>query len=222
MRTRIKICGLTRPQDMEAVVDAGVDAVGLVFYANSPRHLNIQQARLLTKNLPPFVVTVGLFVNAELPVIASVLDQVQLTCLQLHGDETPETCALIHERHHLPIIRAARVSSDLDLDKFADVFIRQAGCAAILLDTWTAHYGGSGKVFDWSLIPTRWLDGQRPRLILSGGLHAGNVGHAIRHIRPDAVDTSSGVEGENKGCKDIERIHAFVRAVRMADIESNT
>ena len=217
MHTRIKICGITQPQDIDVVVSAGVDAIGLVFYSRSPRFVDVQQAQLLVRQLPPFVNIVGLFVNAEWTEIAAILDQIQLTYLQLHGDETPETCALIRERSRLPVLRAARVTPALNLDQFADSFVRQAGCSAILLDAWSAHYGGTGKRFDWSLIPAHWLTGWRPKLILSGGLNADNVVPAIQSIRPDAVDVSSGVENGIKGHKDADRIQAFVQAVRTAD-----
>lgn len=217
MHTRIKICGMTRPQDIEAAVNAGVEAIGLVFYRGSPRSVDIRQAQSLIRQLPPFVSIVGLFVNAEWTEIAAILDQIQLSYLQLHGDETPETCALIRECSHLPVLRAARVTPELNLDQFADSFIRQAGCSAILLDAWSTHYGGTGKQFDWSLIPAHWMTGPRPKLILSGGLNAENVVQAIQSIRPDAVDVSSGVENSIKGHKDSDRIRAFVQAVRIAD-----
>ena len=221
MHTRIKICGMTRSEDIEVAVSAGVDAIGLVFYSRSPRFVDICQVQSLIRQLPPFVSIVGLFVNAEWTEIAAVLDQIQLTYLQLHGDETPETCALIRERFHLPVLRAAHVTPELNLDQFADSFVRQAGCSAILLDAWSAHYGGTGKRFDWSLIPAHWLTGPRPKLILSGGLNADNVVQAIQSIRPDVVDVSSGVESDIKGHKDADRIQAFVQAVRTADAVQN-
>lgn len=222
MHTRIKICGITRPQDIEVAVNAGVDAIGLVFYSRSPRFVDPRQAQLLVRQLPPFVSIVGLFVNAAWPEIAGVLDQIPLTCLQLHGDETPQTCALIRERAHLPVLRAARVTPELNLEHFADNFVRQAGCSAILLDAWSAQYGGTGKQFDWSLIPASWKTGLRPKWILSGGLNADNVMRAIQSVRPDAVDVSSGVESGIKGHKDAEQIHTFVQAVRRADAALNS
>ncbi|MDR1648167.1 MAG: phosphoribosylanthranilate isomerase [Zoogloeaceae bacterium] len=199
---RIKMCGFTRAEDVDAAVAVGADALGFVFYPQSPRHVTTEVAARLVRRLPPFVLAVGLFVNAKEREIEAVLASVPLNLLQFHGDETPEDCA----RWQCPWIRAARVRPGLDLIRYAEAF---SGARALLLDSFSkTAYGGSGKSFDWALIP--------PALplpiILSGGLDAENVGEAIQRVRPAAVDVSSGVEA--KGIKDAARMVAFVRAVR--------
>ncbi len=204
-RTRIKICGLTRPEDVRAAVAAGADAVGLVFYPPSPRALSFDRAAELVALLPPFVTAVGLFVNPAPSFVAEACARVPLQLLQFHGDETDAECA----RHGLPWIKAARMRPGVDLVEFA---ASHPGARGILLDAFVEGYGGGGKVFDWSLIPAG-LD--RP-IILSGGLDAANVADAVRHVRPWAVDVSSGVEFA-KGIKDAAKIAAFVAGVRNAD-----
>ncbi|WP_349604140.1 MULTISPECIES: phosphoribosylanthranilate isomerase [Cupriavidus] len=227
-RTRIKICGLTREDDVRAAVDAGADAIGLVFYPKSPRYVDVARAAALAEAAGPFVAVTGLFVNADLEDIAHVAERVPLTLLQLHGDETPQFCTQASQRCRLPFLRAARVRQGLDLVEFADQY-RDA--AALLLDAFVEGYGGGGHVFDWTLIPPAWLPptppvtapatgnpnaSGAPRIVLSGGLNAQNVAGAIEHVRPYAVDVSSGVEAA-KGVKDHARIAAFVRAVRSAE-----
>jgi len=206
--TRIKICGITREQDIHAAVYAGADAIGLVFYDKSPRAVSVQRAAQLLAELPPFVTTVGLFVDAEEKFVRGVLDAVPLDVLQFHGDETPEACA----RYGRPWLKAIRVRPGLDLLQCA---ARYAGAQALLLD---AHVqgvpGGTGATFDWSLIP----EGLSRPVILSGGLHRGNVADAIAQVRPYAVDVSSGVEVE-KGIKDAARIAAFVNEVNRIDVQ---
>ncbi len=204
-RTRIKICGLTRPEDVRAAVAAGADAVGLVFYPPSPRALSFDRAAELVALLPPFVTAVGLFVNPAPSFVAEACARVPLQLLQFHGDETDAECA----RHGLPWIKAARMRPGVDLVEFA---ASHPGARGILLDAFVEGYGGGGKVFDWSLIPAG-LD--RP-IILSGGLDVANVADAVRHVRPWAVDVSSGVEFA-KGIKDAAKIAAFVAGVRNAD-----
>ncbi len=204
-RTRIKICGLTRPEDVRAAVAAGADAVGLVFYPPSPRALSFDRAAELVALLPPFVTAVGLFVNPAPAFVAEACARVPLQLLQFHGDETDAECA----RHGLPWIKAARMRPGVDLVEFA---ASHPGARGILLDAFVEGYGGGGKVFDWSLIPAG-LD--RP-IILSGGLDVANVADAVRHVRPWAVDVSSGVEFA-KGIKDAAKIAAFVAGVRNAD-----
>ncbi len=204
-RTRIKICGLTRPEDVRAAVAAGADAVGLVFYPPSPRALSFDRAAELVALLPPFVTAVGLFVNPAPSFVAEACARVPLQLLQFHGDETDAECA----RHGLPWIKAARMRPGVDLVEFA---ASHPGARGILLDAFVEGYGGGGKVFDWSLIPAG-LD--RP-IILSGGLDAANVADAVRLVRPWAVDVSSGVEAA-KGIKDAAKIAAFVAGVRNAD-----
>lgn len=204
-RTRIKICGLTRAEDVRAAVAAGADAIGLVFYPSSPRFVPFERAAELAALVPPFVTTVGLFVNADPAYVQRALAQVPLQLLQFHGDETEAQCAI----HGRPWIKAARVRAGVDLVEFA---ASHPSAAGLLLDAFVEGYGGGGKVFDWSLIPERL---GRP-LILSGGLDPENVGEAVRRVRPWAVDVSSGVES-GKGIKDAARIAAFVAGVRNAD-----
>ncbi len=204
-RTRIKICGLTRPEDVDAAVAAGADAIGFVFYPKSPRYVTPEQAAALVRRLPPFVMAVGLFVNETPARLAASLEQVPLNLLQFHGDESPADCS----RWGRPYIRAARVQPGLDLVQYAADF---GGARALLLDAFVEGYGGGGHVFDWRLIPPQ-LD---LPVILSGGLNPDNVGDAVRRVRPVAVDVSSGVEAA-KGIKDHQRMADFVAAVRAAD-----
>jgi phosphoribosylanthranilate isomerase len=204
-RTRIKICGLTREADLDAAVDAGADAVGLVFFDKSPRHLSLAQAGALAARLPAFVTPVGLFVNASADEIARAVDLIPNLVLQFHGDETPARCGEARR----PYLRAARVAPGFDLLDFA---VQYPDAQAILLDAHVEGYGGGGKVFDWSLIPPHV---PRP-VVLSGGLHAGNVIEGILRVRPWAVDVSSGVEAA-KGIKDAAAIRRFCEAVREAD-----
>ncbi len=206
LRTRIKICGLTRAEDVDAAVALGADAIGFVFYPPSPRYVAPAQAAALARRLPPFVTAVGLFVNASRLEVAEVCAQVPLTLLQFHGDESPADCA----GHGLPWMKAARVQPGLDLVEFA---LRYPGAKAILLDAFVEGYGGGGKVFDWSVIPKELA----PRVVLSGGLNAQNVAEALLRVGPVAVDVSSGVELA-RGIKDVDRMSAFVAAVREADL----
>lgn len=207
-RTRIKICGLTREQDVDAAVAAGADALGFVFYPPSPRNVTPRRAAQLVARIPAFVTTVGLFVNESPAAITATLAEVPLDLLQFHGDETPEFCAAFHR----PWIKAARVKAGLDLLEYSRVFAGAAGISGLLLDAHVEGFGGGGQVFDWSLIP--------PSLplpvILSGGLHPGNVAEAVRRVRPWAVDVSSGVESA-KGIKDMRKITEFIVGVRDAD-----
>lgn len=205
MKTRIKICGLTREADVDAAVAAGADAIGFVFYPPSPRYVTPERAAELARRVPPFVDVVGLFVNASAEEIGATCASVPLNLLQFHGDETPAFCGSFAR----PWLRAARVRPGLDLVEFARSYSDARG---LLLDAFVEGYGGGGHVFDWTLIPP----GLPGHLVLSGGLHADNVGDAIRRVRPVAVDVSSGVEA-GKGIKDHDKIAAFVAAVRAAD-----
>ena len=207
-RTRIKICGLTREADVDAAVQAGADAVGFVLYDKSPRHVSLARAAELAKRLPPFVTPVGLFVNASDAEVAAACAAIPQLLLQFHGDETPAQC----DRARRPYLRAARVESGFDLLDFATRF---AHAQAILLDAHVEGYGGGGKVFDWSLIQSA----VPLPVVLSGGLHAGNVATGILQVRPWAVDVSSGVE-VSKGIKDAAEIRRFCDAVREADARS--
>lgn len=205
-RTRIKICGITRTEDLNAAVVAGADAIGFVFYPPSPRFLTAGQAAMLARQVPPFVTRVGLFVNAEATTVRATLAQVPIDLLQFHGDEDAHYC----EQFGRPYIKAARVKPGLDLLEFARAF---PGAQGLLFDTWVEAYGGAGQSFDWSLIP----ENLPLPMVLSGGLHAGNIVDAVIKTRPWAVDVSSGVE-LSKGIKDAEKIAAFIAAVRMADV----
>lgn len=203
--TRVKICGITREQDLDAAVAAGADALGFVFYPPSPRFLAKQRAAELVRRLPPFVTSVGLFVDPEPEFVRATLATVALDLLQFQGDESPDFC----EQFGRPYLKVARMRPGLDLVEFARAF---ASARGLLLDAYVEGYGGCGQVFDWSLV-----SGQLPLpVLLAGGLTAENVGGAIRQLRPWAVDVSSGVESA-KGIKDAAKIAAFIAAVKNAD-----
>ncbi|MBI1943325.1 MAG: phosphoribosylanthranilate isomerase [Betaproteobacteria bacterium] len=206
MRTRVKICGITRLEDAQAAAQAGADAIGLVFYPPSPRCLRIEQARALRAALPPYVTPVALFVNPARDEVEAVLEGVRPAMLQFHGEEAPDFCA----QFDVPYVKACRVRPGVDLLEYLRPF---SGAAGWLLDSHVEEYGGVGERFDWSLVPAARA---RP-LILSGGLTRDNVGKAIRRVRPWAVDVSSGVESA-KGIKDAARIAAFIAEVRNADV----
>ncbi|MFF7107028.1 phosphoribosylanthranilate isomerase [Pseudomonas sichuanensis] len=202
---RSKICGITRIEDALAAVEAGADAIGLVFYEKSPRAVDVRKARAIVEALPPFVTTVGLFVNASRCELNEILEVVQLDLLQFHGDESPADC----EGYHRPWIKALRVRPGDDLEAACKLY---AGARGILLDAYVPGIpGGTGEAFDWSLIPQHL---SKP-IILAGGLSADNVAQAIRQVRPYAVDVSGGVE-QAKGIKDAVKIEAFMQAVRQA------
>jgi phosphoribosylanthranilate isomerase len=206
VRTRIKICGITRPADARAAAEAGADAIGLVFYPPSPRYLSAERAVEIRDALPPFVQTVALFVDPDAAQVAQVLGRVRPAMLQFHGDESPAFCA----QFGVPYVKACRVRAGVDLLEYLRAF---SGAAAWLLDSFVEEYGGVGERFDWSLVPARR---DRP-LILSGGLARDNVAEAIRRVRPWGVDVSSGVESA-KGIKDAAKIAAFIAEVRHADV----
>ena len=203
MRTRIKICGITRVEDARIAVDLGADAIGLVFYAASPRKVSLDQAPAIIAAIPPFVTVVGLFVDPAQELVESVLRGCSLSLLQFHGDEAPDFC----RGFGLPYIKAARVRADADLVQYLSRYHAAQGW---LLDAYHDRlYGGTGEPFDWKLIPR---DLARP-VILSGGLTPDNVGAAVRQVRPWAVDVSSGVEAA-KGVKDAAKIAAFISGVK--------
>ena len=217
-RTRIKICGLTREQDIDAAVAAGADAIGFVMYPPSPRHVTLERAAELAHRLPPFVTPVLLFVNASATEIIAACARIPGALLQFHGDESPETCLQVGR----PFLRAARIPLDdnpaagadrFDLIKYAHDY---SAAQAILLDAHVEGYGGGGKTFNWSLLPQN----VNAHLVLSGGLTPANVTDGILQVRPRcktlAVDVSSGVE-VSKGIKSFEKIQQFVAAVRAAD-----
>lgn len=206
MRTRVKICGITRPSDARAAIAAGADALGLVFYPPSPRHVSVEKALEIVDSLPPFVTLVGLFVNADAESIGEVIDRVGINLIQFHGNECPDYC----DDHGRPWIKAVRMKDDLDLTAEARRYNR---AAALLLDSYRPGTpGGTGESFDWSRIPAD-LAG---RIILAGGLDEFNVGEAIRRVHPYAVDVSGGVE-RIKGIKDVDKMNNFLRGVRLAE-----
>lgn len=200
---RIKICGITRVEDALAAARAGADAIGLVFHEASPRAVDIQQASLIVKALPPFVTSVGLFVNAEEVRIRQVLERVPLDMLQFHGDEPDDFC----RRFERPYLKAVRVRPGVDLDSLAGNW---PGASGILLDSYKPGVpGGTGETFDWGLIPAQ----RNWNLVLAGGLSPGNVREAVDLTQPWAVDVSGGVEAA-KGIKDVSKINAFIQEVK--------
>ncbi len=207
MRVRVKICGITRVEDAWAAVQSGADAIGLVFYAPSPRHVEIAQAVEIAKQIPAFVSVVGLFVNAAPEYIQEVSTKVGLDLLQFHGDETPQECAA----YKLPFIKAIRVKTDTNLVQYGKEY---SAAKALLLDTYTEGLaGGTGHVFDWNLIPASIAKS----VILAGGLNENNVALAIKKVQPYAVDVSGGVEMA-KGIKDAAKITAFMQQVYESTI----
>lgn len=210
IRVRIKICGITRPEDAIIAASCGADAIGLVFYKDSPRCIDLEAAARVINSLPPFITKVGVFVEPEEAEVRTVLKHVSLDLLQFHGNESPEFC----RRFDRPYIKAVRMREDVDLTADSK---RYSEAAALLLDSHVAGIpGGTGRVFDWNLIP---VDLDKP-VILAGGLEPGNVGEAIARINPYAVDVSGGVEAE-KGVKDKQKIEAFIRAVNNARENGN-
>ena len=200
---RSKICGITRIEDALAAVEAGAVAIGRGFYAKSPRAVTVQQARAIMAAVPPFVTTVGLFVNASRCELGEILDAVPLDLLQFHGDEAADFC----ESWHRPYIKALRVKAGDDIAAACNAYPSASG---VLLDAYVEGVpGGTGEAFDWSLIPP----GLSKPIILAGGLTPANVAEAIARVRPYAVDVSGGVE-QGKGIKDHARIRAFMQAVR--------
>lgn len=207
MRTRVKICGITRVEDALEAINQGADAIGLVFYTKSPRNVSATKAAEIVSSIPAFVTVVGLFVDAEPAFIHEVLSVVNLDLLQFHGDEIPSAC----RQYSLPYMKAIRVKSDTNLVQYATDY---ADAKALLLDAFAEGVpGGTGLVFDWSLIPQNLT----LPIVLAGGLNAENVGLAIEQVRPYAVDVSGGVEA-SKGIKDVAKIAAFMRGVSNATL----
>lgn len=208
MRTRVKICGITRPDDALAAARAGADAVGLVFYAKSPRAVTIAEAQAVARALPPFVTTVGLFVDAAPDDIREVLRSVPLDRLQFHGNERPDQCRV----YGRPYVKAVRMRETTDLTAVARSYHDAAG---LLVDTYVEGVpGGTGRAFDWSHLPSSL---GRP-LILAGGLTPDNVAEAVSRVQPWAVDVSGGVESA-PGVKDAARIEAFIRGVNSVRLD---
>jgi phosphoribosylanthranilate isomerase len=207
MPVAVKICGITRMADGLAAAQAGAHAIGFIFYPKSPRYVDPGHAAEIARRLPPFVTTVGVFVDPAAAFVDEVLRAIPLGLLQFHGDEDPSFCGAFR----VPYIKAVRVRKGVDLLQYAARFTNSAG---LLLDAFVdGQYGGTGEGFDWSLLPSNL---SLP-VILSGGLDATNVAEAIRGVRPWAVDVSSGVEID-KGIKDPDKIVAFMRGVRNADV----
>ena len=211
-RTRVKICGLIRRDDALAAVDLGADALGLVFYAASPRAVSIAQAQEVIRELPSRVTVVALFVNAAESEIRAVLDSVRIDLLQFHGDETPQDCA----RYGVPYIKAVRMREDVDLFEIERVYGSASG---LLLDSYQSGVaGGTGMAFDWTRVPKGSKRLTKP-IILAGGLAPDNVAGAIRQVRPYAVDVSGGVESA-KGIKDAAKMAAFIQGVNSVNSNS--
>lgn len=209
MRTRIKFCGITRAEDAAFAAELGVDAIGLVFYSGSPRHVTIPQAVEIVANLPAFVSVVGLFVNEQESVIRDVLDKVQIDCLQFHGDEPPEACRLYEKRY----IKAVRMRENTNV---LSITRRYNDADGLLLDAYHPDVkGGTGDRFDWGMIPEISL----LPIILAGGLEASNVRIAIKEVNPYALDVSSGIES-GKGIKNKAKMTAFINAVRQGDLRT--
>lgn len=208
MRIRTKICGITRVEDALVAAQAGVDAIGLVFYAKSPRAVSVAQAQRIIAALPPFVSTVGLFVNASRVEINAVLDELPLDVLQFHGDEVPADC----EGFARPYFRALRMQPGVDIAARAAQYTHAQG---ILLDAWVPGiHGGTGERFDWAQIPSSLA---KP-LILAGGLNADNVTQAMQQVQPWALDISGGVES-SPGIKDADKMRKFLYAVQMKNAQ---
>lgn len=202
MRTRVKICGITRLEDAMVAARLGADAIGLVFYDDSPRTVSAQEAQVIIADLPPLVTVVGLFVNPSPQFVASVLHRIPLDLLQFHGEEAPSECSCYGK----PYIKAIHMRKGVDLNMEAEKY---ASARGLLLDTYHRHLpGGTGQQFDWGLVPK----GLKKHIILAGGLKPDNVWQVITSIRPFAVDVSSGVEID-KGIKDHEKMAAFIRGV---------
>lgn len=215
MRTRVKICGLTRPQDVQAAVQAGADAIGLVFYPGSKRAVTLEQARQLRQDVPAFVNVVALFVNADPDYVRAVIEHVQPDLLQFHGDESPETCMVYGHRY----MRAFRIGGpQMDTAENVLTIVQDyPDAAAWLFDTYSAGYGGSGVAFDHRLLAAVQASGQARPIVLAGGLDSASIGDAMHQSRPYAVDVSSGVE-DSPGIKNEQRIRSFIQAVHDADV----
>ena len=216
VRTRIKICGITNQQDLRLVVAAGADALGFVFYPPSPRYVRSELASELIASMPPFVTSVGLFVNTSVDELRAIVEKAPVQLLQFHGDETPEQCQQLAAAVNRPFIRAFRVKTDTSPQDLLECEAQYRAASplfqGLLLDTFVESFGGSGKVFDWSLIPKELA----PRVVLSGGLSVQNATDAVACVRPYAVDISSGVE-LSRGIKDQLKVQTFINAVRLAD-----
>ncbi len=207
MRTRIKLCGFKTEDTVRAATWAGADAVGFVFYPPSPRHIEVAQAGQLVRCLGAWQTPVALFVNPQADFVNSVISEIPNVLLQFHGDESPQFC----DSFRRPYIKAIRMKADVNLLKESEKF---HAAQALLVDSWSEAYGGTGHTFDWSLLPK--AGELKQALVLSGGLDASNVEQAIHGLRPYGVDVSSGIESA-RGVKSIEKIEMFCKAVQKAD-----
>ncbi len=206
MRTRVKICGFTRSDDAVVAANLGVDAIGLVFYPPSPRHVSIEQAKKIVQALPAFISVVALFVDEQETQIRTVLEQLPIDCLQFHGEESAEVC----RQYNKPYMKALRVKPELDIMAAADEY---QDAAALLLDAYHPGIkGGSGSQFDWNLIP----ENCPLPVVLAGGLQVENARQAVETVKPYALDVSSGVES-SKGIKDVAKMAAFIQAIKEGD-----
>jgi len=209
-RTRIKFCGITRESDALDAVALGADALGFVFHPPSPRHVTPERAKAIVARLPPFVSAVGLFVDVALEEVRAIVADVQLDAVQFHGEESPAYC----RAYGGPYLKAVRLESGLSLQAAAADY---ADARALLLDSFHPQLaGGTGQAFDWSLIPAE----RGKPIVLAGGLDAANVAHAIRSVRPYAVDVSGGIE-RAKGIKDYDKMQAFVAEVLAVEREQS-
>ena len=207
-RVRVKICGITRPADGVMVAQAGADAIGLVFYQQSQRFVSVENANRIIRELPPFISTVGLFVNSTASEIRSVLSYVNLDILQFHGEERPEDCSQFGK----PWLKAIRMQAGVNLPKLAEDYAHSSG---LLLDSYVpGQAGGTGQTFDWNTVSK----GLKKPVILAGGLHSANVKEAILKLSPYAVDVSTGVESDI-GIKESIKVAGFIRQVRETDCE---
>ncbi len=205
MPVKVKICGITNLDDALAAIDFGADALGFVFFEKSPRYITYEDAALIIKKLPPFITTIGVFVNKNPEEIESIIDYTRIDVVQLHGDETPEMCTVSKR-----IIKAIRVKS---LDSLEPLIHFKDKVSAFLLDTYTPDiFGGSGRIFNWDIAVEAKQFG---RIILAGGLTPDNISEAIKWVRPYGVDVSSGVESE-KGKKDYKRMKLFIEKAKSA------
>lgn len=201
MRTRIKICGIKHKEDALKAIECGADAIGLIFVEKSPRYVSLTDARVIAESMPPFVMVVGLFMNASADTVREALKVVPLNLLQFHGEEKPAFC----DQFEMPYIKVLRMRENVNVIAFAQEYPNASG---ILLDTYSKAGGGSGQTFDWNLIP----DDVPLPLILAGGLNPENVASAVETVKPYAVDVSSGVESE-PAIKDHQKIEQFIKEV---------
>ncbi len=216
MRTRIKLCGFTREEDVRDAVSAGADAIGMVFFSKSRRAVSIEQAKAIRAQVPAFVSVVALFVNPDPDYVREVIHEVSPDLLQFHGTESPGTCASFHK----PYLKAFHIGAPgLETrQEVLDQCVRYGTASAWLFDSFSAGFGGSGQGFDVALLGGVINSPEARPIILAGGLTAANVAASIRLVRPYAVDVATGIE-ESPGIKSAEKMSEFVRAVQAIDNE---